>query len=148
MRLKEEKDYVAAGIISHYLWRCLATSSLKQIIRESVRKLNPYRNQFDTIAYCGSSGCIVAPSICLEMNKEQLLVRKSRSNSHARHLVEGNYQARRILLVDDFTCSGATVRRMLARIKKALPFALVVAVYTYVDKLILDKMFGLEGFIC
>lgn len=87
--------------------------------------------EFDTIAFSGISGAIVAPMIALWMNKHLLLVRKKNDDTHSRLMVEGYYGVKKFIVVDDFVSSGTTLRRILEATHQASPVAEFVGVLSY-----------------
>jgi hypothetical protein len=71
--------------------------------------------EFDTLAFIGNSGAVLAPILSYELQKELLMVRKSGGNdgSNSGMWVEGNLLAKRVVVVDDLICSGRTMGQMM-----------------------------------
>lgn len=70
---------------------------------------------FDTIAFQGTSGAAAAYILAKELYVPLICIRKEDDKSHyARDngLFEGSLDAKRYIIVDDFICSGSTVRRI------------------------------------
>lgn len=86
---------------------------------------------FDTFAFSGASGIIAAPYMAYKMKKNMLLVRKPDDSTHSVLPVEGFYRAKRYVVVDDFTSSGKTLRRIIAGIKSVAPEAIFVGMVSY-----------------
>lgn len=63
---------------------------------------------FDTIAYRGMSGCLIAPIVAVAMRKHMIMVRKTGDSTHSDRMVEGNKGAKRYVIVDDFVSTGET----------------------------------------
>lgn len=98
---------------SRYVERYLKPKELRQNIARVVKYIrqNNLIDAFDTIAFRGMSGALVAPTVALRLRKELIMVRKGEP-SHARYEVEGNAAAKRVLIVDDFVSTGDTVREI------------------------------------
>jgi len=86
---------------------------------------------FDAIAFRGLSGALLAPTVAMYMGKTLLAVRKTTDDCHSGRIVEGDYNARRFVILDDFVSSGETVRRILEDVSKALPNASCLGVCEY-----------------
>jgi adenine/guanine phosphoribosyltransferase-like PRPP-binding protein len=77
------------------------------------------KKKFDSIAFRGMSGALIAPIVANRMNKELILVRKdtdSGSGSHADQLVEGNSGSKRYVILDDFISSGLTTKEIVSSV--------------------------------
>lgn len=108
-------DYVTSGYTKHFV----RPESLRATIESCVTYLehNKLTHAFDTIAFRGMSGAIVAPSVAMRLSKEVIMVRKPGESAHSSYNVEGNREARRVLIVDDFVNSGNTVRIIAEAVK-------------------------------
>jgi adenine/guanine phosphoribosyltransferase-like PRPP-binding protein len=84
----------------------LVTETLQEKVKLAVEALKNHK--FDTIAFSGMSGAIVAPAIALAMNKALVLVRKLNDSTHSSHRIEGNCESKRYVIVDDFIETGRT----------------------------------------
>jgi len=91
--------------------------------------------EFDTIAFTGSSGLLIAPQVALLMGKQMIMVRKEEENRHSPYLVEGFAQCKKYIILDDCSCSGSTIRRVIETMKVCYPFsaARCVGVYLYLE---------------
>lgn len=70
---------------------------------------------FDTIAFQGTSGSAGAYILAKELYVPLICIRKENEKSHYAQdngLFEGSLDAKRYIIVDDFICSGHTVRRI------------------------------------
>lgn len=94
-------------IVSHYLHPVMGTKKLKNCATMLSQLLQKYKNDFDTIAFCGVSGTMIGPLLSIMMEKKMLAIRKD--SSHSMYKVEGDYSATRYIIVDDFVASGKTV---------------------------------------
>lgn len=88
-------------------------------------------HHFDAIACQGLSGLLVAPIIARELGKSLLIVRKETEGCHSIRMVEGDYAARRYVILDDFISSGATCQRIVDEIGDAMPEAQCIGVLEY-----------------
>lgn len=92
---------------------------------------------FQSFAFRGMSGALVAPLLAYQTNKTMLMVRKPKvedsteSSDHSEYRVEGDLAARRYIIVDDFICSGATMRATIEEISKAAPNAKCLGILLY-----------------
>lgn len=80
------------------------------------------QHDFDALAFTGISGTMLGAPLALELNKTMLVVRKD-VYSHSPYVVEGDYAARRYIIVDDCVCTGATFKRIQEKISIAAPKA-------------------------
>ena len=75
------------------------------------------QNKIDAIAFSGTSGAAYAYPLALKLNLSLICVRKSINGNHYNKYVEGCYNAERYIIVDDFIDTGATIRRILKKVK-------------------------------
>lgn len=108
----------------------------RRTIARALKFLRARTDQFDAIAFSGMSGATMAPILAYMLNKQLIIVRKDadlEGNSHATSTVEyadGGLRDR-ILIVDDFVSSGATIRRIMSKIHDVRLRVSFVAVYCY-----------------
>lgn len=97
---------------------------------------------FDTIVFCGMSGAAMAFLLSHWLNLPLICVRKPTDGSHFHKywkfdekvlLCEGNLDAKRYLIVDDFIATGDTVNRIINAVKKEVPFAECVSLLMYAE---------------
>lgn len=85
--------------------------------------------KFDTIAFRGMSGALIAPPLAMHLQKELLMVRVPRRNlPHSELKVEGNIGSRHYLIVDDMISSGVTAIAIQREIKKVAPKAKCIGI--------------------
>jgi hypothetical protein len=96
-----------------------------------VAALKASKLQFDAIAFTGVSGALIAPIVAFQMGVDLIVVRKDIEGSHSKSLVEGAWQASKILIIDDFVATGDTVMRIANMLREHRPLASVVGVYEY-----------------
>lgn len=88
-----------------------------------IREAN-HGDLFDTIAYRGASGAIIASIIAHRLKKPLLLVRKpDDTKGHSPFMLEGPRSVKRYLIVDDFMSSGATYEAIRAAVRCQHPQA-------------------------
>jgi len=107
-----------------------ALESIEDAVRDSKIALEGV--EFDTIAFRGMSGALVAPIVARDLKKEIILVRKEKGDNHSGYTVEGHIGAKKYVILDDFISSGATVREIIKEVQAATPTAELVggAFYT------------------
>lgn len=96
-----------------HLFPLINPKNCKRLVRLAVKVLKRY--EFDTIAFRGLSGALIAPIIAMRMNKHLVAIRKGES-CHSSHQLEGNVATERYVIVDDFISSGETVRKIVQEI--------------------------------
>ena len=112
-----------------YLKDTLEPRLRRELIDRIKHRLSPHN--FDAIAFRGLSGALVAPIVALEMEKTLLAVRKKGDSNHSGRVVEGDYGARRYIILDDFQATGDTVRAIRTAIASAVPSAECIGLYEY-----------------
>jgi hypothetical protein len=100
-----------------HLEPALDPTRLRKALAVSVKFLKT--KDFDAIAFRGLSGSLVAPILALRLKKTLLAVRKG-EDSHSRQMVEGDFAAKRYIIVDDFIASGSTVYNIMKEIHSEL----------------------------
>lgn len=115
----------------------LNTEWVRRSVESCKETLESREVEFDTIAFAGMSGALFAPFLAVAMNKQLLLVRKVGDTTHSLDTCEYAVGAAisRILIVDDFVCSGSTIQRIGAEVRKWKPHARVVGVLEYYHSL-------------
>lgn len=127
----------ANGIRTDYLGKVYEVKTFVDIVDNTVRVLKKFRKTtpFDAIAFTGTSGAAVAYPLSYRMKLPLLCVRKPTENSHyvssGNGEIEGYIDTKRYLIIDDFTCSGDTIRRIIDVIAKDLPSAECAAIALY-----------------
>jgi adenine/guanine phosphoribosyltransferase-like PRPP-binding protein len=110
-----------------YLEDVIRTERLRRTVKKAVKILS--RRRFDSIAFQGMSGALIAPVLAIALNKTMIMVRKEKSHSY--RFVEGDEGARTYIIVDDFTASGRTIKNIYKRVSKFAPQASCIGVYFY-----------------
>jgi hypothetical protein len=100
-----------------HLTNALTPVKLRKSIAVSVKFLKT--KDFDAIAFRGLSGGLFAPILAFKMKKTLLAVRKG-EGSHSDQMVEGDFAAKRYIIVDDFIAGGSTVYNIMKEIHDEL----------------------------
>ena len=124
--MNEHQPNYKRSTVSH-LQEFIDPTKAKRIVDKCVQLLKKSELQFTTIAFRGLSGSLIAPAIAMRMGKTLLAVRKV-STTHGSYPVEGDYNAKNYIIVDDFISSGATCREIMEQVAKHRPQAKCVAV--------------------
>lgn len=108
---------------SHYLHNLLDTSQREERLNVMAAKLKDV--DFEAIAFQGMSGCLIAPGLAARLNKSIIMVRKHALRSldgklyhHSEYTVEGDKEALKYIIADDFFESGATVKNIVDEVSK------------------------------
>lgn len=103
-----------------YIRPVFETDVLRKNVAKAVKILKRY--EFDSIAFRGMSGALIAPILALRLNKTLIMVRKENDGSHfnlySGSLVEGDKAARSYVVVDDFVSTGETLYQIIKEIKE------------------------------
>ena len=114
-------------------------SRRQQMLAAAVAKLKDV--DFDAIACTGVSGLLFAPSLAEVMGKELIVVRKEQdTKNHSHRDVEGYYETKKYIFVDDQISFGDTFRRVKEQVKNFVKYAhlagspppVCVATYEYI----------------
>ena len=105
-----------------YGWAGMPPSVLAErlsLAKKRFKKLLKSEN-FDAIAFSGSSGCALAFSIAATLTMPLIYVRKQGEKSHGSMVECNNYkkEIKTYLIVDDFVDTGNTVEYIVERIKE------------------------------
>jgi adenine/guanine phosphoribosyltransferase-like PRPP-binding protein len=113
-------------------------SALYLSIQRSIERLEHL--DFDTIAFRGMSGAMVAPSVALALNKTLILCRRPEESSAAvqrfGHMVEGSADSRRYVILDSLVDTGDTIKRIMDSVEGFAPGAECAGVYLYADDIL------------
>lgn len=129
---EDEKERMSM-ISSTYLDKYLNPKKSKAKFEKAVEILKKLK--FDSIAFCGVSGALIAPVLAHALNKKLIVVRKNNQKSHSYLKVEGNYSSKTYVIADDFVTTGRTVKTIKREIKKEIPNAQCIGVLEmeYID---------------
>lgn len=117
-------------IQSDYLKKMFDKQRTKEFLKLAKPLLKKY--DFQAIAFCGVSGALVAPLLAYKINKTLIVVRKiARESSHSMFAVEGDLNAKRYLIVDDFISTGYTVRDIVEKVSIVAPSAKCIGCIQY-----------------
>jgi len=83
------------------------------LIKKITKKLRYV--SFDSVAFTGLSGALIAPIIAYELNKGVIAVRKKKDKSHSKKIVEGILK--RYIIIDDIIEYGDTIKNIIKSIE-------------------------------
>ena len=106
-----------------YLRSYLDPLTASKKFKSAVKVLRNCNVPFDSIAFCGMSGALIAPPIAHRLKKPLIMVRKTTVGCHSQEKVEGNIKSERYIIIDDLTCSGRTSNRIQYEVHKFAPDA-------------------------
>jgi adenine/guanine phosphoribosyltransferase-like PRPP-binding protein len=81
------------------------------------------KHKFDSIAFRGMSGALIATPVSLALNKPLILIRKEEDVTHSSFKVEGNKACKRYVILDDFISSGETYKAIVTAVSIFAPKA-------------------------
>jgi len=112
--MSTEKKIYASGHFAHVL----DASKIQQVVLNAVSQLSAL--DFDTVAFIGLSGAVVAPIIAYELEKELLMIRKQggQDKSNSGQWIEGHHTAKRVVVVDDLISSGRTMSQVMYALRE------------------------------
>jgi len=121
------KIYDCCSHLEKSLSREQARNTIKKVICELKRV------KFDTIAFSGMSGALIAPMVAQVMKKELIMVRRNegKDGSHSKRWVEGYDGVKDYVIIDDLIDSGDTCVGIIRGIQQFSPEAKCIAIYTY-----------------
>ena len=91
--------------------------STAQLTAKFIQTMIDASAPIDAIAFTGMSGALIAPRVATILGLPIIMVRKPHDGSHSRHRVEGFTGTECYMIVDDFVCTGATVRSICEAIE-------------------------------
>lgn len=105
----------------------------RELIAMLTEALQPHLDKFDTFAFRGASGSLIAPVLAYLFNKKMVLIRKpySEEQSHSTALAEGHENVSSYMIVDDFLSSGATVKAICEGMRQHKPDAQCYGMLSY-----------------
>lgn len=96
------------------------------VIKDLVKK-----GKIDSIAFTGTSGAAIAYPLSYKLKLPLICVRKTGEKSHYTGSTEGDAEAKKYLIVDDFIQSGKTINNIIKKIKRDQPNAKAVGIFLY-----------------
>jgi orotate phosphoribosyltransferase len=123
----------------------------REMYKRAKLALKKYKGQYDSIAFMGMSGALIAVPIAQSLRKPLIMVRKNIKDCHSRCTVEGNIACKNYIIIDDLICSGDTVKRVQKKIFEWAPRAHCVGVLEvnyisehYADGTVLNTRYNLD----
>jgi adenine/guanine phosphoribosyltransferase-like PRPP-binding protein len=118
-------------IKTSYLEKVYYPNEFAKLIKKMTAEIKTFKkkNQFDAIAFRGTSGAAVAYPLSISLKIPLICVRKDSSHSYLK--VEGCIGALKYIIVDDFIESGKTMNKIINSIKKANKKAVPIQIFLY-----------------
>lgn len=113
--------------------RVLNHKNRNKIIIKAICDLRKIKDQFDSIACCGTSGLLVVAQVAELLDKNIVVIRKKDEKCYSDFPMEGATPYRYIIL-DDLVCSGSTIKHIKHTIYEDCPKATCVGVYCYIPE--------------
>lgn len=107
---------------SGHFAKALPRGEADETIRQCVEALKGV--EFDSFAFCGLSGAVIAPILAYRMGKELIMIRKNGGNdgSHSKQFAEGfQLENQRIIIIDDLVCSWETMKNIVKGLNRFIP---------------------------
>lgn len=91
----------------------LDSEKQRRVVERCIKELQSV--EFDTLAFIGLSGAVIAPILAYVLGKELLMIRKNGGNdgSNSCYWIEGNLGAERVVIVDDIISTGYTMSQAM-----------------------------------
>lgn len=99
----------------------LDVAELPTYIAYAVQALR--RKRFDSLAFRGMSGAIIAAPVAIALGKNLIMVRKPEETTHSDFPVEGNQSSKKYIIIDDFVSSGHTCKAIIEAVHEFAPQA-------------------------
>jgi orotate phosphoribosyltransferase len=121
-------------IPASHLEVCFCPKTLNLVVGRLYSLIKETRLDFDYIAFTGLSGSMVAPILCLKLNKLPIYIRKTTEERHSSNIIEAfqkgpfNY-----IIIDDFIATGTTIRKILDAITISECGGNCVGIFLYHD---------------
>jgi orotate phosphoribosyltransferase len=129
---------------SDYLGQVLNPGELVYTADNLVKLIQQSKVEFDSIAFRGMSGALIAPMIAAKMGKELIMVRKEGS-SHSMMAVEGYANCKAFIIVDDMVETGGTVQCICEKINRFCPGSKAVGIFLYYKDMCVPKAVNFRG---
>lgn len=110
-------------LCSAHMRKFIDMSELNTYVNLAIQALKNKR--FDSLAFRGNSGAVIAPPVALALKKHLIMVRKPLDSiaTHSDFLVEGNMSSSRYVIIDDFMSSEKTARAIVEAVADFAPNA-------------------------
>lgn len=124
-----------------YGWTCLQPPVMTKRFMEAASVVGKAhkKHKFDAIAFTGSSGASLGFVLGIAMGIPVIYVRKKEEKTHG-NVIESNTRGniRKYIIVDDFICTGNSIRRVIDQIdqfstKDGMKAPQCVGIYLYDD---------------
>ena len=104
-------------ITTSYMTQVYHLELYLRLLPKVVKKLKQLKKKwkFEAIAFTGCSGAAVAYPLSFLTKTHLICVRKDKA--HNKSKTEGATEVKRYLIVDDFICSGKTIKNIISALK-------------------------------
>lgn len=124
---------LTSGKESNYYIDIKQASTNPEILKIIAEEMKVYANDYDMIAGMELGAVPIAVALSLESNKPYVIIRKEEKAHGTRKLIEGgDVKNKRVLIVEDVTTTGGSVRRAIRILRENGAF--VDKVITVVDR--------------
>jgi len=107
------KNHIGCG----YLQNVTTANNWRKVVSQLAKNIKAANLDFESIAFCGMSGALVAPTVAGRLGKTILMVRKDNDGSHSGCKLEGNPNTKNFIIVDDLLFTGSTINRIIETIR-------------------------------
>lgn len=127
-------DMGTLNCASSYLHSALDPEKVKTTVKETIRMIKQSKIEFDSIAFRGMSGALIAPMVAMALGKPVSMVRKREHNSHCGLMVEGCDDPATYIIVDDMISSGETMKLIVKAMGDRHTRPECVGIFLYIPK--------------
>jgi adenine/guanine phosphoribosyltransferase-like PRPP-binding protein len=124
-------------VCSQHMAKFLDMAELPTYVSLAIEALKNRR--FDSLAFRGLSGAVIAPPVALALHKNLIMVRKPEEPTHSDFPVEGNRSSKKYIIIDDFVSSGKTATSIIQAVTEFAPQAKCLGVLS-VQHITQDKL--------
>lgn len=127
--MSKEKNY---RIHTDYLKKVYDINKFSLLVKTAIKSIRTFKkkNEFDAIAFTGTSGAALAYPISASLKIPLICVRKDDGN-HFEEEIEGCITATNYIVIDDFISTGKTMRRVRASITNKIPKSNLIGIFLY-----------------
>jgi orotate phosphoribosyltransferase len=127
---KENIYMCEATNCAHHLLPSFCGKLKKVVAKTAIDKLK--LKDFDSIAYSGMSGALIASIVSMELDKGLFCVRKESDKNHSGRRIESGFKkSKKYIIIDDLIDSGDTIKYIVENMTKEYPETRCVGIYLY-----------------
>jgi translation initiation factor IF-1 len=105
-------------------------SFFNRVVNDAVEALRPHVGKFDSIAFRGTSGAMIAPAVAAALGKHMTLVRKD-DGHHEIGPISGRINMPAYIILDDLVATGNTVKAIQTVLGGRSPASRCVGLYLW-----------------